>query len=123
MRCGAGHVKIGELAELTGASVRSLRYYEQQGLIASERTSGGHRTFADNAVGRVQLIRELLAAGLPARSIAVLLQCEDTGQVTGTMIAEVRDRHAEITRRIGELGVARDRLAGILSTLDNAESG
>jgi len=39
-------VRIGELAERTGVSVRSLRYYETKGLLGSERTSGGQREYA-----------------------------------------------------------------------------
>ena len=49
-------MRIGELAEATGVSARSLRYYEEQGLIRSSRTSGGWRDFDATSVERVVMI-------------------------------------------------------------------
>ena len=40
-------MKIGELARITGASVRSLRYYEQQRLLLSPRTTGNQRVYEE----------------------------------------------------------------------------
>lgn len=68
-------MRIGELAERTGVSVRSLRYYEQQRLLVPERTDGGQRVYVEAAVDRVRRIQELLAAGLSSKKIAELLPC------------------------------------------------
>src|SRR5690242_20640942 len=57
-------VQIGELSERTGASVRSLRYYEQQGLLVSSRRPNGYREYPANAVATVETIRALLDIGL-----------------------------------------------------------
>lgn len=50
-------VKIGELSERTGASTRSIRHYEQLGLIESERRPNGYREFDDAAVTTVDTIK------------------------------------------------------------------
>lgn len=63
-------MRIGELALRAGVSERSLRYYEQQGLLTAERANGGHRQFPDSAVARVIRIQELFAAGLHSTKIA-----------------------------------------------------
>lgn len=42
-----GYMRIGELAGRTGVSERSLRYYEQQNLLVSDRTPSGHREYPD----------------------------------------------------------------------------
>ncbi|MBI0380775.1 MerR family DNA-binding transcriptional regulator, partial [Streptomyces albiflaviniger] len=63
-------MRIGELARRTGVSERSLRYYEQQGLMTAERTPGGHREYGEGAVDRVIRIQELYAAGLCSEKIA-----------------------------------------------------
>jgi DNA-binding transcriptional MerR regulator len=68
-------MKIGELSARTGASPRSLRYYEQQGLLSSERQSNGYRTYAPNAVAMVETIRSLLDIGLPSRLVKDVLPC------------------------------------------------
>lgn len=53
-------MKIGELAAATGTSVRLLRCYEEQGLLASYRLDSGHRRYDDTAPGAVHRIRALL---------------------------------------------------------------
>ncbi|MFE6100201.1 MerR family transcriptional regulator [Streptomyces laurentii] len=68
-------MKIGELSRETGVSVRLLRYYEEQGLLASRRTPGGQRVYETDAPAVVRRIRALLAAGLPTRTIAEVLDC------------------------------------------------
>ncbi|WP_374225966.1 MerR family DNA-binding transcriptional regulator [Micromonospora sp. C41] len=42
-------MRIGELSARTGVSARSIRYYEQQGLLAALRTPSGQRVFAESA--------------------------------------------------------------------------
>ncbi len=70
-------MRIGELAEATGVSSRSLRYYEEHGLIRSERTSGGWRDFDPSMVDRVVMIQHLFAAGLGSSTIDQVLPCLD----------------------------------------------
>lgn len=115
-------MRIGDLAHATGVSVRSLRYYEQQDLLASERTLGGHRTYDDDAAARVRLIQHLYAAGLSSQAIAALLPCESTREVTSDMLAVVRHQMARIESRIEELTAAREKLAGILDTMEARRS-
>lgn len=96
-------MKIGDLADRTGASVRSLRYYEELGLIRSRRTPGNHRDFDPSAVDRVRLIRELLAAGLPTSTIADVLPCMSQPEIqtpllTQTLLGERHRIDAEISR-------------------------
>lgn len=68
-------MRIGELAERSKVSVRSLRYYEEQGLLASERSSGGHRHYPEDAVDRVEYLQRLYAAGLSSQTILSVLPC------------------------------------------------
>lgn len=99
-------MRIGELARRTGVSARSLRYYEQQGLVHSTRTVGGQRLYSATEVTRVEIIRRLFDAGLGSKVIARLLPCVDTEDVDvveeafATMVGE-RDRlTADITRLV-----------------------
>lgn len=68
-------MRIGKLADASGVSARSLRYYEGLGLIRSERTAGGWRDFDDSIVERVVMIQHLFAAGLCSATINELLPC------------------------------------------------
>jgi len=104
-------MRIGELARRTGASVRSLRYYEEQGLVPSDRTSGGHREYLESDVDRVRFVQLLFSAGLPSRAILHILPFLDTGVATPVMRARLDDEHDRIQGRIDELTNARDRLS------------
>jgi DNA-binding transcriptional MerR regulator len=106
-------MRIGELARRAGVSVRSLRYYEEQGLVLADRTSGGHREYEESDVDRVVFVQCMFSAGLPSSAILHLLPFLDTGVATAAMRRRLDDEHDRIQQRIEELTVARDRLAGL----------
>lgn len=115
-------MRIGELAQRTGVSTRSLRYYETQGLLAAERTSGGHREYAERAVDRVIRIQELYAAGLHSKTIARLLPCmrdADGGPsriATPRLVADLTTERDRINRMIAELANSRDVLDEVINS-------
>jgi DNA-binding transcriptional MerR regulator len=116
-------VKIGELAERTGVSARLLRYYEEQGLLAPERSPNGYRDYAEQLVDRVQQIRGLIDAGIPTRIINEILPClanpctimvtEATPEIIGTLEKQ-RD---QMTSRIDCLARNRDAIDGYLTAV------
>jgi DNA-binding transcriptional MerR regulator len=77
-------VRIGDLAQQTGVSVRSLRYYEEQGLLVAQRTGRGQRTYDEDAVARVRLLRQLYNAGLTSTTIATVMPCVDRPSAAST---------------------------------------
>jgi DNA-binding transcriptional MerR regulator len=104
-----GVLRIGELADRTGVSPRSLRYYEEQGLLVSMRSAGGHRTYPETAVDRVIRIQELYAAGLNSAKISEILPCmrdADGGpneQATPRLVQELLSERQRIDRQIAEM--------------------
>lgn len=108
-------MRIGDLAAATGASVRSLRYYEEQGLLAAERTAGGQRSYAVASVERVRLVQQLFAAGLPSRTIVQLLPCVDAGVATPESFALLVAERDRITAQLAELEGARARLDEVIA--------
>ncbi|GHH94137.1 MerR family transcriptional regulator [Streptomyces capillispiralis] len=110
-------MRIGELAARSGVSVRSLRYYEEQGLLASTRSAGGQRHYTDHDVERVAFIQRLYAAGLSSRTIVELLPCvdapsEDNSDAALERMAEERDRLSE---HIADLVRTRDALDELMN--------
>ncbi|MEU0882230.1 MerR family transcriptional regulator [Lentzea sp. NPDC005914] len=105
-------MKIGELARLTGVSARSLRYYEQQGLMHSTRSTGGQRHYAATEVARVEMIRRLFDAGLNSKVIARLLPCVDSddGEIAEDAFTTMRGERDRLTADIGRLVEARSAL-------------
>lgn len=110
-------MRIGELAARTGVSVRSLRYYEEQGLLTSARSTSGQRHYTDGEVERVDFIQRLYAAGLSSRTIVELLPCvdspsEETSDAVLERMAEERDRLSE---HITDLVRTREALDGLVA--------
>lgn len=119
---GDGTVHIGELSSRTGASRRSLRHYEQHGLLPAGRTEAGWRTYDERAVHRVRTVRQLLDAGMTVDDIRTVVPCLDvddpaTCDDPEPAIALFRSRLAVIDARLARLQEHRDRLAGRIAHL------
>ena len=57
---GLHHMQIGEVAEQVGLSLRTIRYYEEVGLVTpSSRTSGGFRLYTETEVARLRLVKRM----------------------------------------------------------------
>ncbi|MFI1461328.1 MerR family transcriptional regulator [Nocardia carnea] len=69
-------VGIGEASRRTGVPVRTIRFYCDEGILAAQRTSGGHRMFTPEALDRLVLVRQLRAVGLGLATIADVLAGE-----------------------------------------------
>lgn len=112
-------MRIGDLATATGVSVRSLRYYEEQDLLASTRSPSGQRHYTDDAVARVTTIQRLYSAGLNSGKIHELLPCLDAApeQRTGHLLDSLCDERARIDASIGDLLHVRATLDGVIAAL------
>jgi DNA-binding transcriptional MerR regulator len=88
-------MRIGELSESTKTSARSLRYYEQLGLITTERRPNGYRDYSDETLDTVRTIRMLLDLGFPTSLIGDVLAC-DTRDVVAADCSTVVARMASI---------------------------
>ncbi|GAA4669467.1 MerR family transcriptional regulator [Streptomyces youssoufiensis] len=108
-------MRIGELARRTGVSVRSLRYYEEQHLLPAVRSASGQRQYPESAVGRVELIQQLYAAGLSSKTILGIMPCMVTGEVTPLLLDRLTDERDRIDQQIAGLTSTRDRLDTIIS--------
>lgn len=117
-------MRIGELANRTGVSQRSLRYYESQGLLRSERTENGYRDYPQQAVVAVNNVQRLLANGLLIKEIRRLGDCvlerdlADEPACSEAIEAYTHRRDA-VAERIDELHDQHRRLLAALSDLES----
>ncbi|MFF2698314.1 MerR family transcriptional regulator [Streptomyces cyaneofuscatus] len=111
-------MRIGELAKAAGVSVRSLRYYEEQGLLTSTRSPSGQRHFREADIDRVGFVQRLYAAGLSSRTIMELLPCVDApSEATSDAAMERMEQERErLSAHIGELIRTRDALDVLMAT-------
>lgn len=117
------HHQIGEVADRVGLSLRTIRYYEEIGLVEpSGRTDGGFRLYTESDIERLHLVKALKPVGMSLETMSELLECADV--LNGTAIdepGEVEHRFQEVLelahRRCDELeerlAAARRALAGL----------
>lgn len=108
---------IGKLAQLTGASVRSIRHYDEHGLLASVRADNGYRLFPDKAVTQVKQIQRMIATGFTLDDIRGFPDCMllIDGASSCDQITDVqRERLEAIDRQIADLEKRRARLVKML---------
>jgi DNA-binding transcriptional MerR regulator len=114
-------MRIGELARRAGASARSIRYYEQQGLLLARRRDNGYRDYDEADLRLVREIRSLLVNGFDLEEIRPFIDCLHAGiqarRACPGGIDVYRRKLEELDSRILELQNLRDRVAGELSQL------
>ena len=114
-------MRIGQLAQSTGVSPDTIRYYEKIGLLpAARRRESGYREYPDGAGNRVRVIRNAVQLGFPLKEIAKVLRVRDAG---GAPCQQVRDYAqalvAQIAQRIGELETEKQALVGMIRHWDD----
>ncbi|MBO0346473.1 MerR family transcriptional regulator [Roseibium limicola] len=106
------HFSIGELSKKTGVKVPTIRYYEQEGLIAPPiRTDGNQRRYQDRDRERLAFIRHSRDLGLTMEAIRDLLNlsahpqapCENVDRIAADQLEAVRERIARLQRLETEL--------------------
>jgi MerR family transcriptional regulator, redox-sensitive transcriptional activator SoxR len=103
---------IGEVSKRSGVASSALRFYEQRGLIRSERRDGGQRRYARHVLRRIAFIVFAQRVGLTLDEIgAELAKLDpnrapgraDWSRLTGTWVARIDERIAELRRLRGGL--------------------
>lgn len=105
-------MKIGELSRRTGFPVKTLRYYDEKGLIRPrERNSAyGHRRYGQDAIDMLALVRSAKLAGLSLDQIKKVLRAARRGAACDQVIPLLNGKIAEIDRAIQALAELRCRL-------------
>ena len=111
------NLSIGELAERSGVAASALRFYESEGLIAAERTTGNQRRYPRWMLRRVALIQAGRAAGIPLariRSALVVDLPSDRAPKLADWGRLSRRWQAELDTRLAALTAVRNRLTSCI---------
>lgn len=109
---------IGELAERTGLSLRTIRHYDDVGILpATARTDGGFRVYTEDDLERMMVIRRMKPLGF------TLEEMKDLLAVLGALQEEKDTTAAEVLRaRLAAYrGMADERRAKLVETLARAD--
>ncbi|MFC8866571.1 MerR family DNA-binding transcriptional regulator [Streptomyces sp. NPDC057148] len=111
-------IRIGQVAQGAGVSVRAVRYYEQQGLLIAERSPSGQRLYRQDAIPLVRFFQQMFAAGLTSRRITELLPCWDSGHTDTEQRAMLRAERERIQAKIDDLQAVLGRLDEVIAITD-----
>jgi DNA-binding transcriptional MerR regulator len=119
-------MKIGEIAGRAEVPAKTIRFWEEQGLLpAAARTTAGYRDYGPAILERLAFIRHAQAAGLTLEQIRQVLDIRDGGQPPCVHVtALITRRLGEVEARLAELSRARDQLimlAGRAAAQDPAD--
>jgi DNA-binding transcriptional MerR regulator len=113
-----GSLRVGELADATGLTVRALHYYDEIGLLSpSMRSDAGHRAYTQTDVQRLYRICTLRGLGLSLTQIKTALDTEPW-ELAGALTTQLQSLDA----RLGAEHRLRARIAGLLAAKDSNAS-
>ena len=113
MRSG-GHT-IGEAAARAGLPVKTVRYYDEAGLVRPARGANGYRAYADRDVHKLAFLRRARGLGFSIEDCRALLSLyEDTNRASADVRRLARDRIADVDRKLLELQDLRRVLAELV---------
>ena len=121
-------MRVAEIAELTGTTVRTVRYYHSLGLLPVPGERGGWRDYDLSHVARLSRIRWLVQAGVSLETIARVLDEPETTvveqvkdapaaespSVAGNVVEDLAEALAAVEDHLAEVTRQRDMLAGLL---------
>jgi MerR family transcriptional regulator, copper efflux regulator len=107
-------VRIQELAEQTGLTAYTIRFYEKEGLLDRrhvQREPNNYRTYSDEAIERLKLVKKFQGVGCSLAEMKDILQDRDTHTRTNQEVI------GWICQKIGEVEGRKDELDQMLGTL------
>lgn len=122
-------MRISDCAELTGTTVRTIRYYHQIGLVPVPDRLGGRRDYGLEQVARILRVRWLADAGIPLETVTTMLEEEavvSTGPdrpeepASSTSLHDLRATADSLDERLAELTEQRARISALI---EMAEQG
>jgi MerR family copper efflux transcriptional regulator len=108
-------MKIHELAEKTGLTAYTIRFYEKEGLLDSrhiQREENNYRNYSDEAIERLNLVKKFQGLGCSLAELKEILQDHDTNTRTNLEVIEW------ILQKMNEVERKKDELDQILGTLN-----
>lgn len=108
-------MNISDVSDATGLPAKTIRYYEDIGLISPQRQANGYRVFRDQDLHKLAFLGRARSLGFPVESCRSLLALYDDQSRASADVKKIASRHLdEIDQKIAELGAMRDTLSDLI---------
>lgn len=119
--------RIGEISRLTGLTLRTIRYYEELGLLSGGRTDGGQRYFRDEDLVYLKRIIELKSLGFSLEEISKIIKLKEEDRSGNKrrieLLTQYRSKLSQDIERMRILQEHIDELNWHIKQLEGAEDG
>lgn len=120
-------LSTGDMARMTASTLRTVRFYDEEGLICpTSRSEGGHRLYESTQVSRLQLILDLKESGLSLGQIRTLLAlkagCPTAGQASKQLAEVLEKQIACLQRKTAALQRLRDEMTASIAVIDECKT-
>ena len=110
-------LRIGEMAKISGFSVKTIRFYCDQGLLHTARSEGRYRIFSSDSLAELEIIRALRSMDVPIGELARVLEVRRAGVCNCSVLKDsIATKLLSIESRIQELQMMKSELARLLSS-------
>ncbi|QKV17571.1 Cu(I)-responsive transcriptional regulator [Oricola thermophila] len=107
-------MNIGTASEMAGLPAKTIRYYEEIGLVTPTRSANGYRDYSESDVHRLRFLQRSRSLGFTIDECRHLLSLyDDKNRASADVKAMALEKVAEIDRKIAELQSLRDTLANL----------
>lgn len=116
-------MRIGEAASAVGLTSKTIRFYEDRGLLPpAERSANGYRDYGPDTISRLEFIRRCQSAGLTLAQIQGILHVRDSGTTPCTRVRDILGQQLiDLDKTIAELTALRASVAEHFRTIDAAD--
>jgi MerR family Zn(II)-responsive transcriptional regulator of zntA len=117
-------LRIGDLAKRAGTTMRTIRYYEERGLLEpAGRTKGGFRLYHEEELRRLRLIRNLQVLDIPLAQVKAFFDQRRRGRVAAEIAPALqgvlREHLRDMERRIAQYRAMQDSVRETIGILDS----
>ena len=110
-------LRIGEMGKISGFSVKTIRFYCDQGLLHTARSEGRYRIFSSDSLAELEIIRALRSMDVPIGELAHILEVRRAGVCNCSVLKDsIATKLLSIDSRIQELQMMKSELARLLSS-------
>lgn len=110
-------MNIGEAAKATGMPVKTIRYYEDIGLVGAPRSDNGYRQFGDPEIHKLRFVQRARRLGFGVEDCRTLLSLYEDDARESAEVKAIAEKHlAEIDAKLDELQELRRVLAHLIES-------
>lgn len=115
-------MNIGEVSKVSGLPIKTIRYYEDIGLITPHRQENGYRVFDDRNLYQLKFLRRSRSLGFSVKECAELIALYADPDRTSAQVKKLaQTRLAEIEKNLQELQVIRAELRHLVGTCPGSD--